>query len=141
MLKKTDELNFELENTQCVHSYITANDSEFDDKVFCNFFNSLIDRCGKSKTKIAADACISEPYLYEIIRGVKRPTRNIVIKLAFALGSSLETTERLMMLAGHSSFYVRHKRDSLLKYAFQNGLSISEADSLLVEYGFSVMTE
>jgi hypothetical protein len=141
MLKDTDELNFELENAQSVHSYIEVNEVEFDDKNFYSFLNSLIAKSGKSKTKIVTDACISEPYMYNLIRGEKRPTRNIVIKLAFGLGLDLKTTERLLMLAGHSGFYVRHKRDALLKFVFQNNLSIMEADGLLVEYGFSVMTE
>jgi len=61
--------------------------------------------------------------------------------LAFGLELTLETTERFLMLAGYRNFYPRHKRDSLLKYAFLNNMNISEADSLLVEYGFSVMTE
>lgn len=141
MLKRTDELSFELENAQSVHSYMEANKAEFDDKNFYSFLNTLIADSGKSKTKIITDACISEPYLYNLIRGEKRPTRNSVIKLAFGLGLTLETTERFLMLAGYSHFYVRHKRDALLKYAFQNSMNISEADNLLVGYGFSVMTE
>ncbi|MCL2617671.1 MAG: hypothetical protein FWD98_01320 [Defluviitaleaceae bacterium] len=140
-MKRTDVLDFELENTQSIHSYIQSNEAEFDDKNFYRFLNALITESGKSKTGIVADACISEPYLYNLIRGEKRPTRNIVIKLAFGLELSPEATERLLQLAGYSGFYVRHKRDALLKYAFRHGMSILEADSLLVEYGFSVMTD
>jgi len=141
MFKRTDELGFELENSQSIHSYMEANAAEFDDKNFYSFLSTLIADSGKPKTKIVADAYISEPYLYNLIRGEKRPTRNSVIKLAFGLGLTLETTERLLMLAGYSNFYVRHKRDALLKHAFQSSMNISEADNLLMGYGFSVMTE
>jgi len=141
MSKRTAELGFELENSQSIHSYMESNEAEFDDKNFYSFLSTLITDSGKPKTKIVADSFISEPYLYDLLRGNKRPTRNIVIKLAFGLGLTLETTERFLMLAGYRSFYARHKRDSLLKYAFINNMNISEADNLLVEYGFSVMTE
>jgi len=141
MSKRTDELSFELENSQSIHNYMEANEAEFDDKNFFSFLSALIADSGKPKTRIVADSCISEPYLYDLLRGGKRPTRNIIIKIAFGLGLTLETTERFLMLAGYRSFYPRHKRDSLLKYAFLNKMNISEADNLLVEYGFSVMTE
>ena len=141
MSKRTDELGFELENSQSIHNYMEANEAEFDDKNFYSFLSTLIADSGKPKTKIVADSCISEPYLYDLLRCEKRPTRNIIIKLSFGLGLTLETTERFLMLAGYRNFYPRHKRDSLLKYAFLNKMNISEADNLLVEYGFSVMTE
>lgn len=141
MSKRTDELSYELEKSQCIHNYMEANEAEFDDKNFFSFLSTLIADSGKPKTRIVTDSCISEPYLYNLLRGEKRPSRNSVIKLAFGLGLTLETTERFLMLAGYSSFYVRHKRDALLKYAFQNSMNISEADNLLVEYGFSVITE
>ena len=141
MSKRTDELGFELENSQSIYSYMEANAAEFDDKNFYSFLSTLIVNSGKPKTTIVADSCISEPYLYNLLRGEKRPTRNSVIKLAFGLELTLETTERFLMLAGYRSFYERHKRDSLLKYAFLNKMDISEADNLLVQYGFSVMTE
>ena len=141
MTKRTDQLGFELENSQSIHSYMKSNEAEFDDKNFYSLLATLITDSGKSKTKIVTDSCISEPYLYDLLRGAKRPTRNIVIKLAFGLELTLETTERFLMLAGYRNFYARHKRDSLLKYAFLNNMDILEADGLLTEYGFSIMTE
>jgi len=89
-------------------------------RIFIASLSTLISDSGKAKTAIVADSCISEPYLYNLLRGEKRPTRNSVIKLAFGLELTLETTERFLMLAGYRSFYERHKRDSLLKYAFLN---------------------
>lgn len=141
MLKQTDELDFELKNADSIHSYMTVNEGAFDDRNFYSLLSTLVIESGKSKAKIAADSCISEPYLYNLINGEKRPTRNMVIKLAFGVLLPLETTERLLKLAGYSEFYVRHKRDALLKFAVKNKLTLMESDKLLVEYGFSIMSE
>jgi len=141
MVKNTDELDFELKNTESIHSFIADNKTEFDDKNFYKFLNTVVAQSGKSKSKIAADSYISEPYMYNLIKGEKHPTRDTVIKLSFGLRLDLETTERLLKLAGHSGFYVRGKRDSILKFAITNGLSIEEADNLLTKHGFSIMTE
>lgn len=137
--KRTDELDFELRNADSIDNFLQTNEAEFDDKNFYKLLNTLIDDSGKSKPKIAADSHISEPYLYNLAKGEKRPARDTIIKLAFGMGLSLDTTERLLKLAGHSGFYVRHKRDSILKFAISESLCIDEADELLVKYGFFIM--
>lgn len=104
IIKRTDELDFELKNADCIHNYLAVNEDAFADRNFYRLLAALITESGKSKARIAADSCISEPYLYNLINGEKRPTRNVVIKLAFGLLLSLETTERLLKLAGYSGF-------------------------------------
>jgi len=139
MAKRTDELDFELKNSESIENFIETNESEFDDKNFYKLLNILIMESGKSKPKIAADSFISEPYMYNIVKGEKRPTRDTVIRLVFGMGLSLEIAERLLKLAGHSSFYVRHKRDSILKFAIESSLNLAEADELLGKYDYSIM--
>ena len=141
MFKKTDELAFELANSNSIHSFLSANEAEFDDQNFYKLLNALISQSIKSKPRLAIDSHISEPYMYNLVKGQKRPTRDTVIKLSFGLNLPLDTAERLMKLAGYGGFYVRHKRDSILKYALESGHSLAKADELLVEYGFSIMGE
>ena len=141
MFKKTDELDFELKNADSIHNFISDNEAEFDDKNFYKLMNTLITESGKGKPQIAAASHISEPYMYNLVNGQKRPTRDTVIKLSFGLCLPLATCERLLKLAGYGGFYVRHKRDTILKFALENGCSLVEADELLVKYGFSLMSE
>ena len=141
MAKKTDELDFELENTDSIEDFLNANEAEFDDKNFYSLLNTLIAESGKSKFKIAADSGISEPYMYNLVKKEKRPMRDTVIKLSFGLKLSVETTERLLKLSGYSGFYVRHKRDAILKFAVEHDYSLLEADVLLGHHGFSIMPE
>lgn len=141
MYKKTDELDFELNNTPDLDVFLKDNAIEFDDKDFYQLLNRLIDESGRSKFSIATESCISEPFIYNLLKAEKRPARDTVIKLSFGLKLSLESTERLLKLAGYSGLYVRHKRDAILKYAIDNGLGLIEADELLVEYGYSIVSD
>ncbi|WP_310602336.1 hypothetical protein [Anaerosporobacter sp.] len=141
MDKKTEELDFKLRNATNIDSFFENNATEFDDKSFYKLLNELIKESGKSKFSIATEACISEPFIYNLLKAEKRPTRDTVIKLAFGLKLSVETAERLLKLAGYSELYVRHKRDSILKFALNNGLSLMEADGLLIEYGYSIISD
>lgn len=141
MYKKTDELDFELKNTANLDSFLKENATEFDDKSFYKLLNRLMDESGKSKFSIATESCISEPFIYNLLKAEKRPARDTVIKLSFGLKLSLEMTERLLKSAGYSGLYVRHRRDSILKFAIDKGLSLIEADELLVKYGYSIVTD
>ena len=139
MFKKTDDLAFELANTNNIHCFLSANEAEFDDKNFYKFLNSLILESRKSKPKLAKDSHISEPYMYNLVKGQKHPTRDTVIKLSFGLNLPTDTAERLMNLAGYGGFYVRHKRDSILKFVLESGHDVAKADELLLEYGLPLM--
>jgi DNA-binding phage protein len=139
MEKRTDELNFELKKAKSIDGFIVANESEFDEDNFYKLINQLVSESGKRKSKIAADSCISEPYIYNLLQKERKPARDTVIKLSFGLNLSLEITERLLKLSGHSGFYVRHKRDSILKFAIESSLSLFEADELLGKYDYSIM--
>jgi len=137
--KRTDELDFELNNTYDIHNYLANNKTEFDNVDFIGFLTALINRCGKSKVALSADACISEPFLYNILKVKKKPSRDSVIKLAFGMELDVETTERLLMLAGYRGFYVRHKRDALLKHARRNNIDTVETNNLLKQHGFKLV--
>ena len=141
MYKKTEELDFELKKANNLDNFLMDNDVEFDDKNFYKLLGELVDESGKSKFNIAVESCISEPFIYNLLKGEKRPTRDTVIKLCFGLKLSLEYTERLLKLAGYSELYVRHKRDSILKFSLENGLSLMEADELLAQYGYSIVSD
>ena len=141
MFKKTDELEFELKNTSNLSSFLSANEAEFDDHNFYKLLNALVAECTKSKPKIAIDSNISEPYMYNLVKGQKRPTRNTIIKLSFGLGIRAETAERLLKLAGYGGFYVRHKRDAILKFALENGHSLAKSEELLSKHGLTIMLD
>jgi hypothetical protein len=141
MQKKTGELDFELKRSKSVHDYIKANDGEFTEGGFHTHLNELISQCGKPKSRIIAAACVSQPYFYNITRGEKRPERDTVIKLTFGLGLGAEQCERLLTLAGHGAFYVRRKKDAVLKFALVNGHTLAEADEMLARHGFSILTD
>jgi hypothetical protein len=140
-LASTSGLNTALENVDNIHDFIINYEAAFDDKNFYSLLNSLITKSGKSKGRVAIDSWISEPYMYNLIKGEKRPTRDTVIKLSFGLQLPLEVTERLLKLAGYDVFYVRRKRDAILKFGVHNSLSITEVEELLMQYGLSLITE
>ena len=141
MTKSTNELGFELNHTEDIHKYIIENNAEFDSKKFTDFLQGLIKERRKTKKEIASESCMSEPFLYDILSNRKKPKRDSILKLSFGLRLNIIKTERLLMLAGHSQFYPRYMRDSLIFNARQNNMTIMEAEQLLTRYGHSLISE
>jgi hypothetical protein len=141
MYKKTEELDKELSATVSIKSFLIDNADEFEQMSFCHLLNKYVIESGKSKFTIALESCLSEPFIYNLLNAEKRPTRDTVIKLSFGLNLNVKSTEQLLKLAGYRGLYVRHKRDVILKFAIENRLSLLEADEVLNEYGYQIVTE
>lgn len=67
----------------------------------------------------------------QILNGTKTPGRDKVIALCLSLSLSLEDTQRALMLADAGALYIRRKRDSILIFSLQKGLSVMDTNILL----------
>ena len=53
-------------------------------------------------------------YFYDVINGRKIPSRDKIIRLALALGLSLDECQTALKFCGRSQLYPRIKRDSII---------------------------
>ena len=84
----------------------------------------MIHRCG-----------IERSYFYHILNGNKRPSRNMILRIAFCLHADLNETERLLRLSGAARLYPRIRRDALLIFAIQQKYTMEAANELLAREG------
>lgn len=78
---------------------------------------------------------IERSYFYHILNGKKRPGRNMVIRIALCLRSSLQETNQLLRLAGISELYARRRWDAALIYAVTHQYTMEQANDLLITEG------
>jgi len=84
----------------------------------------MIHRCG-----------IERSYFYHILNGTKRPSRNMILRIAFCLHADLNETERLLRLSDAARLYPRIRRDALLIFAIQQKYTMEAANELLAREG------
>lgn len=83
----------------------------------------LLDKYGW-KTSAASEAAeMSTGYLGLIINGKRTATRDMLIRVAIAIGATVEETDYLLKYSGYNPLYVRNKRDVIIWY----GLSKKES--------------
>lgn len=112
-----------------------------DDKQVCYYLSDLVIKYGGDYSVISEEAGYASSYLGNIINGHKNnPSRNVLIAMCLALGTTVEEVQQLLKYAGHAPLYVRRKRDVVIWFGFMKKLSVDEVDGLLEERGYAPIT-
>ena len=138
--KTTGELVNELSSVSNIRDYFRSNENEMVSITLPDRLQQLVDQAGISRSKLAVRSGLDRFYVYDILRGRKTPGADKLICLILALGVDLNTAQELFRLAGKSELYARYPRDSVLIYAIQHHLSVSETNEFLYEAGQPLLT-
>jgi hypothetical protein len=86
-------------------------------------------------------ADIERTYGHQIFRGVKNPSRDSIIKLAFGFRLSVPEAQELLRAARKSALYPRIKRDAAVLFCLGRNMGVTEAQSLLSELRLTLLGE
>ncbi|MEY8319946.1 helix-turn-helix transcriptional regulator [Lachnospiraceae bacterium 46-61] len=140
MDKSTDNLFSEIKDTKDIDLYLEHNQTVFLDNPFIIYLNQLLSEKSLKKSDLISYANISKQYLYELFTNKKKkPSRDTVIKLAFALHLNLEETNLLLKKAGFSSLYPKIKRESVIIYCILKKESLISTNISLHEKQLDIL--
>ena len=140
MDKSTDNLFNEIKDTTDIDFYLENNKTVFLDNPFIVYLNQLLLSKSLKKSDLISHEDISKQYLYELFTNKKKkPSRDIVIKLAFGLHLNLEETNLLLKKAGFSSLYPKIKRESVIIYCILKGKSLIDTNLSLYEKQLDIL--
>ena len=101
------------------------------------FGDRLLELCakyGKKPGELQKSVAISKSQLYAVINGTRRPGRELVVKIALALGVTTEEIDELLKLAGHKELYPKNREDAIVKFGIEHQKTIYEINEVLKEY-------
>ena len=75
----------------------------------------------------------------QILSGVRRPSRDKLLSLCFAMKATLEETQGLLKQSGFAPLYVRSHRDSIIIFALTHGHTLIELNTDLYDHGEPVI--
>ncbi len=82
----------------------------------------VIKRCGIDRT-----------YGHQLFSGLRQPSRDKVIQLAFGFSMNAQEAQALLKAAGKSLLYPKIKRDAAILYCLKNNISFFDAQATLQE--------
>lgn len=101
------------------------------------YLKRLCEERGIAHEQIIKRACLDRTYGHQIFCGLRQPTRDKVIQLAFGFGMSLEETQALLKIAHHSALYPRIERDAAISFCLHKKMSFLQTQLLLDELHLS----
>ena len=132
-MKNTDDLLKELEKADNINDFISKNKINFADISLSDYLNKLLKEKSLKKSEVIKKSELSEIYAYQIFSGLKIPTRDKVLCLAFGMGLDVSETQQLLKSCGLPFLYAKHQRDSIIIFSLNKKLSVADANELLYD--------
>ena len=99
------------------------------------YLNSLLHRHGLTVQDVVVACNLDRSYGYQLFNGTRRPSRELLLRLALLLKLGEDEAQRLLKIAGRQPLYARNRRDAAVLYALTHGLTAEETDELLESLG------
>ena len=131
MKKDTGDLRQELMAAPELERFLQENEGSFRSTGLSDEVEAMRIRHGLSKAAFAQNAGISTVYLYQILSGMRRPTRDKLICLAFSAGADEAEARTLLKQGGYAELYAADRRDAILLYGFVHGMTLFEINDAL----------
>ena len=142
--KMTASLEYYIHGCNTFEDFEKAFPDEFlnDDVQVGYYLDSLLVKYDKKEAAVSKDAGLAFSYVGNIINGKKtNPSRDVLISICFAIGTSFDEAQYLLRYAGHAPLYVRRKRDVIIWFGFMKGQSLEDVDDCLIERGFKPLVK
>ena len=112
--KSTTNLENELKNCDSLDNFLKENSGELSIDPLTSHLQSLITSRGMTKTDVVKACNLNEVYAYQILSGARRPSRDKLLCLCFAMKATMEETQFLLREGRFTPLYVRDPRDSII---------------------------
>lgn len=134
--RTTENLYNALIRTDEIADYLNENKAALRDEMNLHeHLETLIESTGCTRADVIKRGELDPSYGYQLFRGVKHPSRETVIQLAFGFGLDVEEAQKLFARARTGALYARDRRDSVILFALNKHLTVSEANALLYTHG------
>lgn len=106
------------------------------------YLADLLYKYDKKASAVSEDAHLASSYVGNIINGKKNnPSRDKLICICFAIGTTEEELQYLLKYSGHAPLYVRRKRDVIIWYGIRKGEPLEVVDYNLTRRGLKPLID
>ena len=137
--KTTSHLENELKNSTSLDTFLEKHQDELSDCSLSDQLGKMLQKKGLTKAEVVKECNLNEVYAYQILSGVRRPSRDKLLCLCFAMKATLAETQSLLKESGFAPLYVRSHRDSIILFAITHGHTLLQLNTDLYDHGEPVV--
>lgn len=124
-----------LEDTEGFGKMIIADDAAFTKETVSSRLDSLMKKHDKKPSELIRKSLLSKSYVYQIIGGVRKPSREALIRLGIVCECDVFELLELLMLSGEGTLYPRIRRDAAILFCVIRKMNLYETDEFLTSIG------
>lgn len=106
---------------------------------FHTYLTALCESRGEVREHVIKRADIERTYGHQLFRGIRLPSRDKVIQLAFGFRLTAEEGQTLLKAARKRELYPKIQRDAALLYGLSHRLTVTETQDLLGQLGLTLL--
>ncbi len=137
--KNTSHLENELKNSTSLDNFLEEHQEELTRCSLSEQLVTMLESKGLTKAEVVKESNLNEVYAYQILSGVRRPSRDKLLSIGFAMKATLAETQNLLKQSGFAPLYARNHRDSIIIFALTHGHSIIQLKMDLYDHGEPVI--
>lgn len=134
----TKELLHRLSKSTDIKKFLDENEDEFINLNCVDFLNSIIAQKNITIASVAKKSGQGD-YVYKVLNGERKPSRDVLISIAFGMQLSLDETQLLLRISKNAMLDPRDRRDSIIIYGINEKLSVDLINDLLFEMKFNTI--
>lgn len=139
--KTTSELEKMLSEAATFDSFAVEMDEEFLSSEVGRDLAALIKSRKLKRSAVFRNANIHENYGYQIIKGLRYPSREVLLSIFLSMHLPYEEANQFLWTHGFTPLYVRRKFDAIVIYSLMQGWSPARCNELLYEEGLPLLTK
>ncbi len=132
---ETNDLFMLLDTDRNIYENWEAISESMNTPSFSEYLQALVTKQGLTAPELGSKALMSRSFTYQLLSGARMPGKDVTVRIAIALGLSLDETQRLLKLADKGALYPKQKRDAAIIYAINNKYSLYQTDEMLKNLG------
>ena len=138
-MKSTRELQRSLFSASSFDLFLEENAGGLKTPKLCYHLSELCRARGMRPVEVIRRAGLERTYGHQLFSGIRKPSRDKLIQLAFGFGLTVEETQELLKTALKSPLYPKIMRDAAVMRCLYEGRGIDDLQELLQELGLTLI--
>lgn len=135
----TSSLWTRLLKTDSAERFLRDYDTQEELPPFSEYIQTVCREKGLVAEHIIKNSGIDRTYGHQLFSGLRKPSRDKVLMLAFGIGLTPDETQDLLRVAGRSLLYPKIKRDAVIAFCLNKKNSLMETQEILDEMGLTLL--
>jgi len=135
----TDELLKLLFKERSLERFLQRTESAYLITGFSDYISAWCKAHGQVPEQLIHRANLEKSFGHQLFSGKRKPSRDTVIQLAFAMGLDVAQTQEMLKIARKSLLYPRIKRDTVIIYCLHNHIRLVDAEIILADLNLPIL--